>query len=83
MHTLFHTSIHNTHHTTLDNSKHEGIVDRWLFVRYMVIGTYVGVVTVMGFVWWFLWYEVRTHAGTHVCVCVCTKKVHIAIACHT
>ncbi len=44
---------------TNTHSKNEGIVDQWLFIRYMVIGTYVGVVTVMGFVWWYLWYEVR------------------------
>ncbi|KAI3430776.1 hypothetical protein D9Q98_009188 [Chlorella vulgaris] len=32
----------------------EGIVDRWLFIRYMIIGLYVGAVTAAGFVWWFM-----------------------------
>lgn len=32
----------------------EPIVDGWLFVRYMVIGTYVGLATVGSFLWWFL-----------------------------
>ncbi|GET85604.1 calcium-translocating P-type ATPase [Leishmania tarentolae] len=32
----------------------EPIVDGWLFFRYMVIGVYVGLATVAGFVWWFL-----------------------------
>jgi P-type Ca2+ transporter type 2A len=32
----------------------DSIIDGWLFFRYMVIGTYVGVATVGGFAWWFL-----------------------------
>lgn len=32
----------------------EPIVDGWLFFRYMVIGVYVGLATVAGFVWWFI-----------------------------
>ncbi|KAA8499524.1 Sarcoplasmic/endoplasmic reticulum calcium ATPase 3 [Porphyridium purpureum] len=33
------------------------VVDAWQFFRYMVIGMYVGLATVGGFVWWFLYYE--------------------------
>jgi len=33
------------------------VVDAWLFFRYMVVGTYVGVATVAGFAWWYLYYE--------------------------
>lgn len=35
----------------------EGLVDGWLFFRYMVIGTYVGIATVFGYVWWFMFYQ--------------------------
>ncbi|EAU88040.2 calcium-transporting ATPase [Coprinopsis cinerea okayama7 len=35
----------------------EPLVGRWLFIRYMVIGVYVGVATVAGYAWWFLFYE--------------------------
>ena len=34
----------------------EPIVNGWLFVRYLVVGLYVGVATVAGFLWWFLSY---------------------------
>ncbi|EIW60548.1 calcium-transporting ATPase [Trametes versicolor FP-101664 SS1] len=34
----------------------EPIVGKWLFFRYMVIGTYVGVATVAGYAWWFIFY---------------------------
>ena len=37
----------------------EPIVNGWLFVRYAVIGTYVGLATVAGFVWWFLYDQAR------------------------
>eukprot|EP01090_Pellita_catalonica_P014610 TRINITY_DN3768_c0_g1_i1.p1 TRINITY_DN3768_c0_g1~~TRINITY_DN3768_c0_g1_i1.p1 ORF type:complete len:987 (-),score=200.83 TRINITY_DN3768_c0_g1_i1:14-2974(-) len=33
------------------------IVTTWLFIRYMLIGIYVGVATVGGQVWWFLYYS--------------------------
>lgn len=35
----------------------EPLVTPWLFFRYMVIGTYVGVATVCGYAWWFIFYE--------------------------
>ncbi|WIA41984.1 hypothetical protein OEZ86_009286 [Tetradesmus obliquus] len=38
-------------------SMREPIVNGWLFFRYIVIGMYVGLSTVYGFVWWYLWYS--------------------------
>ncbi|KAJ1503307.1 hypothetical protein HMI54_014676 [Coelomomyces lativittatus] len=35
----------------------EPIVTKWLFFRYLVIGTYVGVATVFGYAWWFMYYS--------------------------
>jgi Ca2+ transporting ATPase len=35
----------------------ESLVGGWLFVRYMIIGTYVGISTVFGYVWWFIFYS--------------------------
>lgn len=34
----------------------EGIVNSWLFIRYLVIGIYVGLATVGGYIWWFMGY---------------------------
>ncbi|PLN84212.1 putative endoplasmic reticulum calcium ATPase [Aspergillus taichungensis] len=33
----------------------EPLVGGWLLFRYMVIGTYVGVATVFGYIWWFVY----------------------------
>ncbi|XP_073021143.1 calcium-transporting ATPase 3, endoplasmic reticulum-type [Primulina eburnea] len=33
----------------------EAVVTGWLFFRYLVIGVYVGLATIAGFVWWFLY----------------------------
>lgn len=33
----------------------EPLVGGWLLFRYMVIGTYVGVATVFGYAWWFMY----------------------------
>ncbi|KAI7418827.1 calcium ATPase, partial [Hortaea werneckii] len=35
----------------------EPLVGGWLFFRYMVIGTYVGLATVGGYAWWFMFYQ--------------------------
>lgn len=35
----------------------EPLVSGWLFVRYMLIGTFVGLATVFGYAWWFLFYS--------------------------
>jgi P-type Ca2+ transporter type 2A len=37
--------------------KDEAIINGWTFLRYLIIGGYVGVATVAGFVHWYLWYE--------------------------
>ena len=46
--------------TTRPRRTNDGIVNRWLVVRYVLVGLYVGLATAMGFVWWFLWSPVRT-----------------------
>ncbi|XP_020402506.1 calcium-transporting ATPase 3, endoplasmic reticulum-type [Zea mays] len=33
----------------------EAVVSGWLFFRYLVIGAYVGLATIAGFVWWFVY----------------------------
>ncbi|XP_047324737.1 calcium-transporting ATPase 3, endoplasmic reticulum-type [Impatiens glandulifera] len=33
----------------------EAVVSGWLFFRYLVVGAYVGLATVAGFVWWFVY----------------------------
>lgn len=40
----------------------DSIVNKWLVVRYLVIGIYVGCVTVAGFAWWYMYFEV-----SHLC----------------
>ncbi|TEA16400.1 Calcium-transporting ATPase sarcoplasmic/endoplasmic reticulum type [Colletotrichum sidae] len=33
----------------------EPLIGGWLFLRYLIIGTYVGVATVAGYAWWFMY----------------------------
>lgn len=35
----------------------EKLIGGWLFFRYLVIGTYVGLATVAGYAWWFMYYS--------------------------
>jgi Ca2+ transporting ATPase len=35
----------------------EPLVNGWLFFRYLVVGTYVGLATVGGYAWWFMFYS--------------------------
>jgi P-type Ca2+ transporter type 2A len=35
----------------------ERLIGGWLFFRYMVVGTYVGLATVAGYAWWFMFYS--------------------------
>ena len=35
----------------------ERLIGGWLFFRYMIIGTYVGLATVAGYAWWFMFYS--------------------------
>ncbi|KAK0731098.1 putative calcium P-type ATPase [Lasiosphaeris hirsuta] len=34
----------------------EALIGGWLFIRYLIIGTYVGLATVAGYAWWFMFY---------------------------
>ncbi len=48
----------------------DSIVNKWLFVRYVVIGVYVGCVTVAGFAWWYMYFAVSIStscANLHAC----------------
>ncbi|CAO1618168.1 unnamed protein product [Parajaminaea phylloscopi] len=38
-------------------SRDEPLVGKWLFTRYMIVGTYVGFATVAGYAWWFMFYS--------------------------
>jgi len=38
------------------NSK-EPLVTTWLYIRYVIIGLYVGFATVFGYAWWFMFYS--------------------------
>jgi Ca2+ transporting ATPase len=35
----------------------EQLLSGWILVRYFVIGTYVGVACILGFVWWMCWFD--------------------------
>ncbi|KAI9312794.1 hypothetical protein BX666DRAFT_1865492 [Dichotomocladium elegans] len=51
----------------------ESLVDGWLFFRYMAIGIYVGVATVFGYIWWFIFYvdgpQISYHQLSHFHQC--------------
>lgn len=42
---------------TKPRNANEPLIGRWLFVRYLIIGVYVGCATVFGYAWWFMYYE--------------------------
>jgi Ca2+ transporting ATPase len=42
---------------TRPRSNDDPLISRWLFIRYLIIGIYVGVATVAGYAWWFVFYS--------------------------
>ena len=38
-------------------NKDEPLVDKWVFLRYLIIGTYVGLATIGIFIYWFIAYD--------------------------
>ena len=53
----------------------EPLVGPWLFLRYMVIGTYVGVATVAGYAWWFTMYHNGPQISFYQLVSQCLPSV--------
>jgi Ca2+ transporting ATPase len=51
----------------------ESIIDAWTLVRYLLVGAYIGLATVFGFVWYYLWHEAGPHLSwgqlTHFHAC--------------
>ncbi|GBC09583.1 hypothetical protein RclHR1_00090017 [Rhizophagus clarus] len=45
--------------------RNEPIVGKWLFFRYLVVGTYVGAATVFAYAWWFLFYDQGPQISFH------------------
>lgn len=45
--------------------RNERLVSGWLFMRYLLIGTYVGAATVFGYVWWFVFYDQGPRLSYH------------------
>jgi Ca2+ transporting ATPase len=43
--------------------KEEPIINGWMFFRYVVIGVYVGIGTVAGFIWWYLYATEGPHVS--------------------
>lgn len=37
-------------------AERDPLIGRWLFMRYLIIGTYVGAATVFGYAWWYMFY---------------------------
>jgi Cation transporting ATPase, C-terminus len=50
-------------------SSREPLISKWLFFRYMVVGIYVGVATVAGYAWWFMFYAEGPQISFHQLVC--------------
>ena len=66
----------------------DSIVNKWLIVRYMVVGVYVGCVTVAGFAWWYMYYAVSPLCINVICVffCffICRYRQHpVPVTCQT
>ena len=47
----------------------EPLVGGWLFFRYMAIGIYIGVATVAGYAWWFMYYSEGPQISYYQLVC--------------
>lgn len=55
----------------------EPLVGGWLFFRYMAIGTYIGIATVAGYAWWFLYYADGPQISYHQLVSIPSLPVSI------
>lgn len=45
------------------------VVGWWMFFRYLLVGVYVGVATVLGFIYWYLYIEVGRWSRPHAIDC--------------
>ena len=53
--------------------RNDSLVSQWMLVRYMIIGVYIGVATVLGYAWWFVAYsggpQISVYQLTHFHKC--------------
>ncbi|TKX20346.1 calcium-transporting ATPase-like protein 2 [Elsinoe australis] len=63
----------------------EALVGGWLFFRYMVIGTYVGIATVGGYAYYFMYYQggpqISFYQLTHFHSCSLTNPSFLGTSC--
>ena len=52
---MLNMNIYINFETLISRSSEETLITPWLFFRYMAIGIYVGIATVGGAAYWFLW----------------------------
>lgn len=55
----------------------EPLISGWLFLRYMIIGTYVGIATVGGYAWWFMYSEAGPQITFHQLVSYSISHLYI------
>ncbi|KAF8352335.1 hypothetical protein F5887DRAFT_1172134 [Amanita rubescens] len=69
----FNPADHSIMHVPPRNSR-EPLVGKWLFIRYLVVGLYVGCATVFGYAWWFMYYtggpQISFYQLTHFHQCL-------------
>ena len=53
--------------------RNDSLVSQWMLVRYMIIGVYIGIATVLGYAWWFVAYsdgpQISVYQLTHFHKC--------------
>ena len=60
-------------------SSREPLISKWLFFRYLVVGAYVGIATVAGYAWWFMFYDNGPQISYYQLVRVCRGDIELRL----